>query len=188
AGLAAGLPGRQHVLVTGGTGFIGRRLVAALATAGHDVTVLSRTTSARPWVGNGQVRMVSRLTEIASDCPIDAIVNLAGEPISDRPWTRAKRIRIIRSRLAVTRDVIALIARLDHRPAVLVSGSAIGIYGLRGDELLDETATGRPCFSARVCRTWEAAALRASRLGVRTVLLRTGLVLDRSGGLLGRLL
>lgn len=185
AGLARALPGRQHVLVTGGTGFIGRRLVAALVGAGHDVTILSRGATMAPATGTGGVRMVTDLAQIATDCRINAIVNLAGEPISDRPWTRAKRIRIIRSRLAATRAVTALIARLDHKPDVLVSGSAIGIYGLQGDDVLDENAAGRPCFSARVCRNWEAAARRA---GIRTVLLRTGLVLDRSGGLLARLL
>jgi uncharacterized protein (TIGR01777 family) len=185
AGLAAALPGRQHVLVTGGTGFIGRRLVAALAAAGHDVTVLSRAGTAPGFAGTGRVIAVTNLTQVARDCRINAIINLAGEPISDRPWTRAKRIRIIRSRLAVTRAVTALIARLDHKPAVLVSGSAIGIYGLQDNDFLDETAAGRPCFSARVCRNWEAAAARA---GIRTVTLRIGLVLAASGGLLGRLL
>ena len=185
AGLAAALPGRQHLLVTGGTGFTGRRLVAALVAAGHDVTILSRAGTVAPVAGTGRVRTVTDLAGIGRDCRIDAIVNLAGEPISDQPWTRSKRIRIIRSRLAVTRAVTALIARLDHQPAVLVSGSAIGIYGLQGDEYLDENAPGRPCFSARVCRNWEAAAARS---GIRTVALRTGLVLDRSGGLLARLL
>jgi uncharacterized protein (TIGR01777 family) len=185
AGLASALPGRQHLLITGGTGFIGQRLVAALAAAGHDVTILSRSATAPAVSGTGRVKMVTNLATVPADCRIDAIVNLAGEPISDRPWTRAKRIRIIRSRLAVTRAVVALIDRLDHKPAVLVSGSAIGIYGLQDDDFLDENAAGRPCFSARVCRNWEAAAARAS---TRTVMLRTGLVLDRSGGLLSRLL
>lgn len=185
AGLASALDGHQHVLVTGGTGFIGSRLVAALAAAGHDVTILSRADTAAPVAATGRVRVVTDLAQIARDCRITAIVNLAGEPISNSPWTRAKRIRIIRSRLAVTRAVTALIARLDHRPDVLVSGSAIGIYGLQDDDVLDENAAGRPCFSARVCRTWEAAAARA---GIRTVVLRIGLVLDRSGGLLARLL
>jgi uncharacterized protein len=189
AQLASILPGRQTVLVTGGTGFIGSRLVAGLAVAGHEVMVLTRDPAkARALAGYGAVRCVTSLDAIPADTRVDAIVNLAGEPISDTPWTKAKRMRIVRSRLATTYAVTRLIARLEQRPAVLVSGSAIGWYGLRGDEALTETDAGTACFSRRVCVSWERAARRAERHGVRTVLLRTGLVLDRSGGMLAKLL
>jgi uncharacterized protein (TIGR01777 family) len=119
---------------------------------------------------------------------IDAIINLAGEPISDGLWTKQKRLSIVRSRLTATYAILSLIARLSHKPSVFVSGSAIGWYGLRGDEKLTEADSGTPCFSRRVCVSWERAAGRAAKYGVRTVLLRTGLVLDRSGGMLARLL
>lgn len=189
ATLAAALPTRQSVLVTGGTGFIGGRLVTALIAAGHEVTVLTRDRSkAAPLAIFGPVRCVTSLDEIASNARIDAIVNLAGEPISDTPWTKAKRLRIVRSRIEATYGIARLIERLDRRPAALVSGSAIGWYGLRGDQPLTEENLGTPCFSRRVCVSWERAAKRAERLGVRTVYLRTGLVLDRSGGMLARLL
>jgi uncharacterized protein (TIGR01777 family) len=189
ATLAASLPERQAVLVTGGTGFIGSRLVAALAAAGHEVTVLTRAPAkARGLAAAGSVRCVSTLDAIPADTRINAIVNLAGEPISDTPWTKAKRLRIVRSRLATTYAIGRLVARLEQRPAVLVSGSAIGFYGLRGNEPLTEADGGTPCFSRRVCVSWERAARRAERYGVRTVLLRTGLVLDRSGGMLAKLL
>lgn len=192
ASLAAALAGhrRQAVLVTGGTGFIGSRLVAALAAAGHQVTVLTRDPAkARALASGGEVRCVTTLDAIDSAARVDAIVNLAGEPISDTPWTMAKRLRILRSRLAVTHAVGRLVARLEQAPAVLVSGSAIGVYGLRGDEALTEADDGTPCFSRRVCVSWERAARRAGAgRGVRTVLLRTGLVLDRSGGMLVKLL
>lgn len=189
ASLAAALPTRQSILVTGGTGFIGSRLVTALIAAGHDVTVLTRNRAkVLPLAAAGPVRCVTSLDEIASDAHVDAIVNLAGEPISDTPWTKARRIRIVRSRLETTYDIARLTKRLEHRPAVLVSGSAIGWYGLRGDQPLTEADHGTPCFSRRVCVSWERAAGRAERLGVRTVYLRTGLVLDRSGGMLARLL
>lgn len=188
AWLCADLAGRQTVLVTGGTGFIGQRLVAALGAAGHEVIVLTRDKAkARGLTEDAPIRIVTHLDEIADEAQIDAIVNLAGEPISDSPWTRAKRQRILRSRLTVTREVVGLIARLRHKP-VLVSGSAIGWYGLRGDEALTEAGDARPCFSHEICQRWERAALKAQALGARTVLLRTGLVLDRDGGMLARLL
>ncbi|MFC4256333.1 TIGR01777 family protein [Altererythrobacter xixiisoli] len=179
----------RHVLVTGGTGFVGSRLVEALAGAGHAVTVLTRAKDkAAPLALHGRVRIIDTLDAIADDEPIDAVVNLAGEAISDSPWTRAKRIRIIRSRLAVTHALVRLIARLERKPEVLVSGSAIGIYGLRGDECLQERDEGTACFSSRVCVSWERAAKRARAHGTRVVLLRTGLVLDNSGGMLARML
>lgn len=185
--LASILASRKSILVTGGTGFVGSRLVEALIAAGHDVTVLTRhraTAAAIP----APVRIVTALDQIAASDRIDAIVNLAGEAISDTPWTRAKRHRILRSRLSVTRDVLRLIRRLEQKPEVLVSGSAIGWYGLRGDEGLSEASPGTACFSRRVCVAWERMARRAEANGVRTLLLRTGLVLDNSGGMLARLL
>lgn len=189
ARLAVALSGTRSVLVTGGTGFVGSRLVAALAAAGHRVTVLTRDPArALPLAAWGPVRFIASLADIADAERIDAIVNLAGEPISDSPWTRAKRVRILRSRLAVTQELVRLIARLETRPEVLISGSAIGWYGLRDDTALTEADSGTACFSRRVCVAWERAALRARQHSVRTVLLRTGIVLDRSGGMLARLL
>lgn len=189
ATLAAPLMGRWRVLVTGGTGFIGSRLVDALGRCGHEVILLTRDQSkAAPLALTGRIRVITSLEEIAADERIDAVVNLAGEPVSDSPWTRAKRLRIVQSRLGVTYNLLRLIRRLEHKPGVFVSGSAIGIYGLRGEEALREGDPGTPCFSQRVCTSWERAALRGEALGVRTVLLRTGLVLDSSGGMLARML
>jgi uncharacterized protein (TIGR01777 family) len=183
-----GVLARRHcVLVTGATGFIGRRLVEALAIGGHEVIVLARAgrslAALRP-----PFRLVTSLDQLPNTTRIDAIVNLAGEPIADGLWTRAKRRRILRSRLRVTRDAVHLIARLDQRPAVLISGSAVGWYGLRADERLTETSDGAACFTHDVCEAWENAASEAERYGVRVVRLRMGLVLGVQGGLLGRLL
>ncbi len=187
APLAAALGVRQAVLVTGGTGFIGRRLVSALVAAGHEVTVLTRSHAHAAGLAL-PVRLVTALDQIGADDRIDAIVNLAGEPISDGLWTRRKRARILRSRLSVTRDVVALIDRLKVRPTVLVSGSAIGWYGLRDDTALDEASGGEGCFSRRLCVRWEREAMAAEGLGVRVVRLRTGLVLAAEGGMLSRML
>lgn len=187
APLAAALRERQAVLVTGATGFVGRRLVAALVARGHDVTVLARSAGRAAALG-APLRIVTGLDQIAGDARIDAIVNLAGEPIADGLWTAARRRRILGSRLRMTRDVLRLVARLETRPAVLVSGSAIGWYGLRGDEMLGETADGRDCFTRAICVRWEKRAMDATVYGVRVVLLRTGLVLGSEGGMLSRML
>ena len=187
APLASALQRRHAVLVTGGTGFIGRRLVEVLVAAGHDVTVLTRD-RAHAAALPAPLRIVTALDQIADDARLDAIVNLAGEPIADGLWTQAKRRRIVESRTEVTRGVLALIARMQAPPEVLVSGSAVGWYGLRGDEALDEMSTGTDCFSRDVCVAWEREAVAATRLGVRVVSLRTGLVLAADGGMLARLL
>ncbi|HEY2070817.1 MAG TPA: TIGR01777 family oxidoreductase [Rhizomicrobium sp.] len=185
AGLVAALRSRRTVLVTGATGFIGSRLVEALSAAGHHVIVLVRdphkAEALRP-----PYTLITSLDQIAGDAAIDAIVNLAGEPIANGLWTNAKRKRIVDSRVQITSDVGRLIDGLKRRPSVLINGSAIGWYGLRSDEMLTETSTGTPCFSRTICEAWEAEARKAQ--GLRVVLLRIGLVMGSTGGLLQRLL
>jgi len=187
AELVRSRPGRQRVLITGATGFIGPRLVEALASAGHEVTVLARdpakAASLRP-----PFRLVTSFDQIASDTVIDTVINFAGEPIANGLWTRAKRRRILASRLRMTRAVVGLIARLERRPAVLISGSAIGWYGNWQDESLTEFDGGKRCFGHRVCEAWECAARKAERYGIRVVRLRIGLVLGTEGGMLSNLL
>jgi uncharacterized protein (TIGR01777 family) len=134
------------------------------------------------------IRVITSLDQIADDARIEAIVNLAGEPISNGFWTSPKRRRMLRSRLEVTRRIYRLVERLQARPAVLVNGSAIGWYGLRGDETLDETAQGSECFCRALCVRWERAAMAAAVFGVRVVRLRIGLVLAAEGGMLARML
>lgn len=187
ARLAQALPRRQTVLVTGATGFIGRHLVEALVAGGHLVIACVRSPNPdalrmRP------LTLVTSLDQIGSDASIDAIVNLAGEPIANALWTTEKRNRILNSRIETTQAVVGLIARLAMKPKVLISGSAIGWYGLWGEEALDEAADGRACFSRALCAAWEDAARQAKSHGVRVVRLRIGLVLGTEGGMLTRML
>ena len=186
--LAEALTPGQRILVTGATGFIGTRLVEALVAKGHAVTVLTRERAHAAHLP-APIAIVTSLDDIPRETVIDAVVNLAGEPIGEPLWTARKRRRILRSRLRTTRALNRLFERLDHSPAVLVSGSAIGWYGLRDDTILTEADQGdRPCFSRRVCVAWEREAARAHAFGIRVVLLRTGLVLGTEGGLLARML
>jgi uncharacterized protein (TIGR01777 family) len=187
AELVAALSERQHILVTGATGFIGSRLVAALAEAGHQVTVLARDPKKAAAL-TPPFRLITSLDQIASDTRLDTVINLAGEPIANGLWTVAKRRRALRSRLTMTRDVVRLIGRLEKKPALLLNGSAIGWYGLWQDETLTEFDGGKACFTHRLCESWERMAMRAQRHGVRVVRLRIGLVLGTEGGLLSRML
>jgi uncharacterized protein (TIGR01777 family) len=178
---------RQTVLVTGATGFVGSRLVAALSGAGHQVIALVRN-SAKSDMLSPPITLITSLDQVGVDTRIEAIVNLAGEPIGNGLWTAAKRQKILNSRIGMTGDIVRLIARLDHKPAVLVSGSAIGWYGLWQDQVLTESAKSHACFSHELCESWENAARPAAEHGVRVVYLRIGLVLGTDGGVVARML
>ncbi|MEQ8404779.1 MAG: TIGR01777 family oxidoreductase [Oceanicaulis sp.] len=179
-------PSGRNVLVTGATGFLGQALTTALKARGDAVIALSRT-PARAARRLG-VAAVGDLADLPADTRIHAVINLAGANVADRPWSAARRRTLMNSRLTVTRAVTGLIERLDHKPDVLVSASAVGIYGDGGDAVLDETAPSpEGVFTADLCRAWEAAAGKARRAGVRTVVLRFGLVFGRDGGAFPRL-
>ena len=189
--LSTELPAHHSILITGGTGFIGTRLVEALVAGGHDVIVLTRRMASASHLF-APVRIVTSLDQIRPETRIDAVVNLAGHPVADFPWTLTNRLRILRSRLSTTRRVVRWIERREQRPAVLVNGSAIGWYGERGSDMLTEAdgqiVRGNRRFGHRACEAWEQEAAKATALGLRVVALRIGLVLGRDGGPLSRLL
>ena len=170
---------RHTVLLTGASGFIGSRLAQALSAAGHDVIALTRNPKAAPPLP--RVRLITSFDQLPAGTRIDAVVNLVGEPIANGLWVRAKRRRILSSRLRITGKLVRLIERLEHRPAVVISASAIGWYGAWQDEALTEFDGGKNCFMHRVCEAWEQTARRAQRLGVRVIRLRIGLVLGTDG-------
>ena len=170
----------MHYLITGGTGFIGTALTASLTACGHRVTVLTR----RQRPEQGQVSYIEDLAAVPADTVIDSIVNLAGASLAGARWTAAYKQTIIDSRLQTTRRVVELIQRLEHKPSVLLSASAIGYYGHHGDEVLDEEGAVAPGFSHDLCRQWETTARAAEDEGVRVCLLRLGVVLDADGGAL----
>ena len=180
------------MVVSGVTGVVGRRLVPLLRADGATVVGLSRSAAraegrvpelseAIRWAGAG-----SPLEDGALD-GAQAVVHLAGEPVAGR-WTDAKKERIESSRVQGTARIVDAIERAKDGPSVLVSASAMGIYGDRGDDLLSEDEPAATDFLARVCAGWEREALRAESLGVRVVRLRIGLVLATQGGALAQLL
>ena len=176
--------GQMTVLVTGGTGFVGQQLVQRLLREGRRVVVLSRDPlQARAALGTG-VWVVDRLADIPCETRIDAVVNLAGAGILGGPWTASRRRVLLQSRLGVAEQVQQLIARLQHKPEVLVAASAVGYYGVPAHNLqIDETAPAEPGrFQSDLCQQIEAAALCNQAYGVRVVCLRPGIILGSGDG------
>lgn len=172
----------RTVLVTGATGFIGRKVCRRLLADGDNVIALARDYENAKQVLGSDVRIVTSLDEILSGEHIDALVNLAGAPIIARPWTDARRAELLDSRLRITNKLTEMIARLEHKPPVLINASAIGYYGVRGDEEITEAARGQPIFQSHLCQAWELAAQGAEQYGVRVCRLRFGIVLGADGG------
>lgn len=180
----------MRVIVTGGTGFIGSKLCGRLVAKGHDVIALTRDASRSRDHVHPSVRVASWAEGAAWEGFLDgagALVNLAGETIAQR-WTDAAKKRITRSRLNAASRLEAAAAKAAQKPAVLVNASAVGYYGPRGDEILDESASAGDGFLAKLCVDWEAAARALEPLGTRVVLLRTGVVLGAEGGALAKML
>jgi uncharacterized protein (TIGR01777 family) len=174
----------MRVLVTGGTGFIGRALCQQLVRAGHAPCVLTRDAGKAATKLPG-VRLIEQLEQAG---PMEAVVNLAGEPLAEGRWTTQRKQAFRDSRIGTTQRLLQWIEAQPVRPRVMVSGSAIGYYGARDDVPVNEEAPAGHDFAAHLCRDWEAEALRAQALGVRTCIVRIGIVLGKDGGALAKML
>lgn len=171
----------MHILLTGGTGLIGRQLCRHWLTQGHQLTVWSRRPTEVPKLCGAQVRGIARLDELAEE-PVDAIINLAGAPIADRPWTHKRKALLWSSRITLTEKLLAWLESRRQKPGLLISGSAVGWYGDGGErELNEDSPPVSEDFASQLCIAWEETAQRAEAMGLRVVLIRTGLVLAAEG-------
>jgi len=177
----------MHILLTGGTGLIGRQLCRLWLSQGHSLTVWSRKPEKVPTLCGAQVRGIARLEEIGQE-PVDVLINLAGAPIADRLWTHRRKALLWSSRISLTETLLAWLESLEQKPHLLISGSAVGWYGDGGErELTEDSPPVSEDFASQLCIAWEETAQRAEAQGLRVVLVRTGLVLSAEGGFLSRL-
>lgn len=168
----------MHILVTGGTGFIGSALIPALKRRGDRVTVLSRKSRQN----TRDVAYVQQLTDI--ETPVDAVINLAGASLAAKRWSDRYKAEIVASRVGLTERLVSWMKAQPQSPKVLLSGSAIGYYGTSGTTTFTEASLPGTGFAAELCQAWESAASVADDGATRVVQLRLGVVFDRDGGAL----
>ena len=175
----------MHVALTGSSGLVGSAMVQFLTTGGHRVTRLVRKSPRSQEVAWDPAEGIKELSWLEG---VEAVVHLAGENIAAGRWTEARKAEIRRSRVEGTQRLCESLARLGRRPKALVTASAVGFYGDRGNEILTEDSAPGGDFLARVCQEWEAAADPASRAGIRVAHLRFGMILSPAGGALKKML
>jgi len=185
----------MRILLAGGSGFLGRALTRSLATSGHHVTVLTRgTVAAEAASPSASIRLVQWSPDghegpwTRACANTDIVINLAGESIAARRWTKVRKVALATSRMLPTRSLVRFIEHATPRPAAFVNASAVGIYGDRGDEVIVEETCGGTDFLAEIACMWEREAQRASSAATRVVVVRTGIVLDPREGALAKLL
>ncbi len=175
----------KNILITGGTGFIGRHLCAEMLAEGWRVEVLTRDAAAARKMLPDAAHAIESVSE--SNAP-EVIVNLAGENLASGRWTAARKREMRDSRVRVTEQINEYIAGADARPRVLISGSAVGYYGARGSDTVTESQPPGDEFQSDLCAAWEAEARRAEDYGVRVCRIRTGVVLGPDGGALASMI
>lgn len=173
----------ETVLITGGTGFIGRHLIPLLQKDNYKIIVISRTPS--KYENDLFFKHVELVKDFSQVEHADIVINLAGANLSAKRWTNQYKQEIVTSRLDTTHDLIDWFSRQEQKPHTLISGSATGFYGARGNDILDESSTSGSAseFQVRLCSQWEDAAYRAEGFGVRVCCIRTGVVLGDEGAL-----
>lgn len=177
----------MKILITGGTGFIGKKLCSYLLEKNHQLTVLSRKPKNVSLLCGNSVQPITSLEQLRSTDLFDAIINLAGEGIANARWTKTRKHVLLDSRINTTQHLIEYIARAKKKPQVLISGSAIGYYGDQGCKVLTEKSEPHEDFSHQLCERWETVAQQAENFGLRVCIIRTGLVIG-NGGFLNRML
>ena len=180
----------KHILITGGTGFIGQELRTLLLQQGHSITILTRSPKKYEDEAAKNQRFISwedNVTEAMNHS--DVVIHLAGEGIFNQRWNEEVKERIYNSRIDSTKALVEAMASAENKPEVFISASASGIYGNRGEEVLDESSSlETEDFLAKVCIDWEAESQKATELGVRVVHPRIGIVLEKNGGALQKML
>ena len=177
----------QHILITGGTGFIGQLLCHQLQSEGHSLSVLSRRDDSEVQRLCGRVSVIHELSEVPGLAAIDAVVNLAGEGIAEKRWTQRRKQQLWESRITLTGELVRQLRRCATLPTVLVSGSAVGYYGDQGPRDVTDNTEPHDEFTHRLCSAWEEAAWTLNG-ETRVCLSRTGLVVGRGGGFLQQML
>ncbi len=177
----------MKVAITGSHGFIGSALIAKLKAEGHEVVRIVRSpTSEQHILWNPQTQTIDLAA--FNTAQVDAVVHLAGEGIAEKKWSQQQKQQILESRTQGTALLVDALSRLDRKPSIFISSSAIGYYGSRGDTQLNEQSAPGDNFLSHVCVQWEAQAHKAQMAGIPTAIIRTGIVLDKSGGTLSKML
>lgn len=177
----------MQILITGGTGLIGRHLIPRLLELGHQITVVTRTPDKARQILDSRVTIWKGLEDQHNLNGIEAVINLAGEPIADKRWAAEQKERLCQSRWVITQKLVDLIRASDTPPAVLISGSAAGYYGDLGEVVVTEEEPPHNEFTHKLCAQWENIASSAQSDRTRVCLLRTGVVLAPAGGILAKM-
>ncbi len=174
----------MKILISGASGLIGQEITSLLSEQGHKVLQLHRNTTTKYPYWNIEKKIIN----LGEEVEIDVVINLAGENIAEGRWTLEKKNRILKSRVAGTQLISTYFSKLPYKPKVLISGSAIGYYGNRNEEILDEKSAKGSGFLADVCNEWETATKIATNSGIRVANIRLGMVLSSTGGALAKML